>query len=122
MATDDSKKLILARRARFVAAALAGVSVACGKEPTSPPEPCLSVPIQPRDAEPEPPPQPCLTPMLADAGAPADTDAGATTTTESQAQKRDASAPRPCLSDPLESTTSKPRPCLIPPLEPKNQR
>ena len=40
---DDARRLILARRARFVAAALAGVGVACGKEPGPPPEPCLSV-------------------------------------------------------------------------------
>ena len=39
---DEARKRILARRASFVAAALAGVSTACGKEPAQPPQPCLS--------------------------------------------------------------------------------
>jgi hypothetical protein len=126
MAADDDKKLILARRAKFVAAALAGVAVACGKEPAPPPEPCLSVPMDNRDAEPpEPPPQPCLTPMPWDAGAP-ETDAidggGAKDgglTTRSQ-QQGDAGAPppkpTPCLSPPIPTNTgtSKPMPCLTP--------
>lgn len=126
MAADDDKKLILARRARFVAAALAGVSVACGKEPSPPPQPCLSQTAEPPDAE----PMPCLTPMMReepdtgaaapsdggafDAGAPR--DAGATTTTRSQ--KPDAGGPTPtptpCLSPPLPTNTNKPppQPCL----------
>lgn len=39
---DDARSLILARRARFVAAAMASISIACGKESKNP-EPCLSV-------------------------------------------------------------------------------
>ena len=81
---DDAKKKILARRAQFVAAALAGLSAeACHKEAaTKPdaaveraPEPCLAVPFdyyQPADAAkpPEPQPQPCLkiAPPKPDAG------------------------------------------------------
>jgi hypothetical protein len=121
MAADDDKKLILARRAKFVAAALAGVSVACGKEPTQPPQPCLSQPMVHRDAEPEPPPQPCLSPMPndddasaapIDAGPPSD---GGTTTRSLQG---DAGPPKPtpCLAPPLPTNTGKtkppPRPCL----------
>lgn len=67
---SDSQKAILARRARFVAAALAGLaSDACGKSeaekppptvdtagPPAPPVPCLSV----APPQPEPPPRPCL--------------------------------------------------------------
>lgn len=91
--SDDAKKLILARRARFVAAALAGMSIACGKEKSNPPEPCLSVPIQRADAE--APPGPCLAAPLDwkerwDAGSAA--DAATPTTT------LDASVPIPCLS------------------------
>lgn len=90
MGNDDAKRLILARRARFVAAALAGVAVACGgsTEETGPTA-CLSPAQQPtrdsgadaRDAEPQvcleplPPdasddaePQPCLSPLPPDAG------------------------------------------------------
>lgn len=45
---DEARKIVLARRARFVAAAVAGVGVAC-RNPSAeaclspPPEPCLSV-------------------------------------------------------------------------------
>ena len=63
MGNDDdggsaAKRAILARRAKFVAVALAGI--ACGKEHAEPqPEPrvCLSAAV-PEDAG--PPPQPCL--------------------------------------------------------------
>ena len=52
---NDAKKIILARRARFLAAAVATVGIACGKDP--PPQPCLSQPyIEP---------QPCLSPVAA---------------------------------------------------------
>jgi hypothetical protein len=78
----DARAQILARRARFVAAALTGLgALACARDPAPPPEPCLSQPMQPepdaRSAEPEvclsvepepdqppPPPQPCLSPPL----------------------------------------------------------
>jgi len=83
---DDAKKKILARRAKFIAAAVAGISISCGKdrpEPclsvthipdaasddggtpqpclSPPPQPCLSVYNPPPDAG--PPPRPCLEPM-----------------------------------------------------------
>ena len=42
MSDDDAKKIILARRARFVAAAVASVGIACGKTEAGPaPMPCL---------------------------------------------------------------------------------
>jgi hypothetical protein len=127
MAADDAKKLILARRATFVAAALAGVSVACGKEPSPPPQPCLSVPMEPRDAEPEPPPQPCLTPMMIDRDAESDapidaggaptTDAGATTRSKSPDAGGPVPKPTPCLAPPLPTSSGPkkpvpPQPCL----------
>lgn len=63
---DEARKKILARRATFVAATLAGVSTAC-KDPTPPPQPCLSQVYTPEDgAPPEPPPPP----PVSDAGAP----------------------------------------------------
>lgn len=118
--SEESKKLVLARRAKFVAAALAGVSVACGKDPVPPPEPCLSVALDHRDAG---PPVPCLTPVQADvdagppagdAGSSAGPDAGHTTRSQ-----RDAGAPPkpvPCLAPPLPTNTNTakppPRPCL----------
>jgi hypothetical protein len=121
MAADDDKKLILARRAKFVAAALAGVSVACGKEPTPPPQPCLTVPMDTRDGGSEPPPQPCLSPLaidhdaeptpIEDAGA---KDAGQAT----RSQQPDASTPpprpTPCLVPPLPTDKPRPQPCLTP--------
>jgi hypothetical protein len=75
--SEDARKKILARRATFVAAALAGV--ACGKEPRESPQPCLSVPFIPAEASaPDAEPRPCLTPM------PSPTE--------------DAAPPKPCLS------------------------
>jgi hypothetical protein len=78
MSHDEQKKRILARRAKFVAAALAasglGVAAACGGDvaPTgdggtdaaadSPPQPCLSPPANDSG------PQPCLGVSLEDAG------------------------------------------------------
>lgn len=68
--SDDAKKTILARRARFVAAAMASMSLACGKEHADP-QPCLSEPYHPPDAAPAPsdtaPPQPCLSATAATA-------------------------------------------------------
>lgn len=73
MSLDDSKKKILARRASFIAAAMA--TVACQKAPADKPEPCLSIAVdhKPPDAE---PPLPCLSPrvttpddLIGDAGA-----------------------------------------------------
>jgi hypothetical protein len=79
---DEAKRIILARRARFIAAAVtihAGVA-ACGKtdETAQPclsvapadgsaPQPCLSVAEPPRDAG-DASPQPCLSPLPPDAG------------------------------------------------------
>jgi hypothetical protein len=93
--SDETKKLILARRARFIAAAMASVGVACGKTNEEPPHPCLSVEYVPDAAQPEP--MPCLSvavPVAAD-GAPPDvdastdaTDAGATTKAEKDAGTR----------------------------------
>ncbi len=65
---DDAKRIVLARRARFVAAALASASLACGKMAT---------------------PQPCLEPMPVDAGA---LDAGSTTTTTTTTPSAEPSA------------------------------
>ena len=90
MGTDDAKRLILARRAKFVAAAVAGIAAACGGAETSP-EPCLSQVLN-RDAGPDgevssdasadAEPRPCLDLPLTDAS----TDAG------------DDAEPQPCLS------------------------
>ena len=109
MRDDDARKVILARRARFVAAAMMGTGLMSCKTTEVPT--CLS-PVQVQD---DPPPQPCLSvgPVLlppgmadgtgdrADAGATADrADAGAT----------DAGAgppPMPCLSP-----MPPPQPCL----------
>ena len=69
---DEARKKILARRAHFVAAAIAGLSVSCGKDDARS-QPCLSVRPMTPDAEvgPPPPPQPCLSVMMTeDAGPP----------------------------------------------------
>jgi len=107
MGNDDSKKLILARRARFVAAALASVAAttplivgaeACGGETEEQsPQPCLSV-----DAEPpkDVTPQPCLS---VDAEPPKD------------------ATPQPCLDiEPPKDAAgadADPQPCLFAPMD-----
>ncbi|MBX3207048.1 MAG: hypothetical protein KF764_18520 [Labilithrix sp.] len=112
---DEARKRILARRATFVAAALAGVSTACGKEPATQPQPCLSQPFVVDDAGPLPclsppprpeslpddgtlPPQVCLSPMP-------------------PTHETDGPPPMPCLSvqePPADAGKPKPppRPCL----------
>jgi hypothetical protein len=87
MGNDDAKRLILARRARFVAAALAGVAAACGGETEESPRVCLSVLADsgPGDASgSDAEPQPCLAPLPPDASTDAASDADA--------------GPQPCLS------------------------
>jgi hypothetical protein len=81
MGDEEAKRFILARRARFVAAALAGLNAAmCGGQ-TDSPSACLSIALEAGA------PQPCLTQILpSDAGA---SDAGAS--------DADA-APQPCLA------------------------
>ena len=73
--SDEAKKAILARRAKFVAAAIAGLGAACGKHTSedagAPPGPCLSVAIVPDagDEDVQPRPRVCLSvPMPRDAG------------------------------------------------------
>jgi hypothetical protein len=56
---DDAKKAILARRARFVAAALALTAAGCDKK-KPPPHPCLSPPINTLPQECLAVPQACL--------------------------------------------------------------
>jgi hypothetical protein len=73
---DESKRIILTRRARFIAAALASAGLtaaSCNKSNVDAnPQPCLSAPPQnydaappppPHEAPPVPPPQACLSPM-----------------------------------------------------------
>jgi hypothetical protein len=118
MTQDEAKKRILARRARFVAIAVAsaGIAQGCGGnvDPDDPPtkdggseastdaslEACLSPPWDAGDEEPQgclqPPydasdeePQPCLDPIY---------DA----------------APEACLSPPYDASDEEPQPCLDP--------
>jgi hypothetical protein len=79
--SDDAKKIVLARRARFVAAAIASVGIACGKEPVPPPQPCLSPIYVPPEERPG-----------YEGGAPAD-DAGAPGATPADAAPPDAGPP-----------------------------
>ena len=62
MGDDDVKKLVLARRAKFVAAALVGLSAArCGGQTEgSNPQPCLSQRCEGEDCS----PRPCLKPPV----------------------------------------------------------
>jgi hypothetical protein len=105
MSDDGAKKLILARRARFVAAAMLGAGAASCSNCA--PEPCLSAaPIT------NPVPTPCLMPQEMPPDAGAGVDGGAP-----DAAVPDGGAPVPCLS--VRPTPSArpppPRPCLKPP-------
>lgn len=77
MSDDDLKRLILSRRARFVAAALAATGLA-----SCSPTPCLDIANPPNDASsdaakdaPSDGPQVCLAPIPEDSGADAPNDA-----------------------------------------------
>lgn len=116
---DDARSLILARRARFVAAAMASISIACGKESKNP-EPCLSV-IEVDSGSTEPASvdastandaggesngtvdasTPDAASPAADSGAPPKPDAGPSP------QPCLRAPPRPCLK------VAPPRPCLL---------
>jgi hypothetical protein len=88
MANDEAKRLILARRARFVAAAVAGIAAACGgATDDTKPTPCLEPVI--RDSGADADPKPCLTPLPPDASSDAGGDA---------ASDADTGVPQPCLS------------------------
>ena len=67
MGSDESRRLILARRARFMAATLTGigVAVACGGGTEDEPKTCLSILI---DSGTDRGPQVCLEPPVEDAG------------------------------------------------------
>ena len=90
MGDKEAKRIILARRARFVAAALAGLNAAMcggktdgGSDAGTNPQPCLRPPGVEDGG-----PRPCLTPPLPDAARDAAADADG-----------DAS-PLPCLAPP----------------------
>jgi len=83
MADEVSKRIILGRRATFVAAAMAGLNAAmCGGETSGNPQACLSVAVDGGSA------QPCLSPIPPDASS---ADA-------SRADAADAGEPQPCLA------------------------
>ena len=87
MSDEEIKRLILARRAAFVAAAVASLAVASCEPKPADPGPCLSAPYDP-NAQPPPnpnyPPQVCLSPLPPP---PPDAGGGATE-----------APPQPCLS------------------------
>ena len=100
---DDTKKLILARRAKFVAAALAAAGVTVGASGGLPA--CGSDSEKSSDASNDGNPQPCLRAMVD--GGDDDEDADA--------------EPQPCLSLALDADVEDggdsgiPQPCLAPP-------
>jgi len=126
-----ARRAVLARRTRFVAAALAGVSVAaCGK--SSGPDVCLKVSPPATETA----PQPCLNvvstppidpdaapPMGADGGASSPSDAGVSDANAAVAPaKKDAGAtPPPTVPTVcLRVAPPPPRPCLTP-VRPKSE-
>lgn len=128
--SDDARRAILARRSRFVAAALTGIGVACGKAAApqpclevapdateTAPMPCLSSPYVPRDAAAEEGDAGSAGPGAealgedagrADAGA-AGPDAGRAGA-PARADAGSLAAPRPPKTKP---PLAPPRPCLL---------
>ncbi len=102
MTKDDTKKRILARRARFLAIAVAsaGLVQGCGGEadPEDPP---------PKDAGLETSPEACLTPP---------NDAGDDSPQPCLTPAEDASA-EVCLAAPQDAGDDGPQPCLTPPAD-----
>jgi hypothetical protein len=97
---EEVKKRILARRASFVAAAIAGATgIACDSHPFACLEPPLATVMA--DASSSATPQPCLSeavvPVATDAGAQIDADR-VTVSFDAGPDPADANAPHPCLS------------------------
>jgi hypothetical protein len=113
MRDDEAKKAILARRARFVAAAMLGTGLAtCKSGPPADPS-TVQAPEYPPASEPQvclspPPPQPCLS--VTPPAVPADT-ALAEPADPADAGAPPVPPPHPCLS-------IRPRPCLKPVIRP----
>ena len=110
MSDDEMKTRVLARRAKFIAAAVAGL-VACEPGPDAqPPNVCLSISL--------PPPEDGSTgPTIVDAGASADPDASWSSDASTSAQDADV-PPMPCLAPPLPCLSVVPTP--PPPQTPKD--
>lgn len=113
---DDARSLILARRARFVAAAMASISIACGKESKNP-EPCLSV-VEIDSGSTEPTSvDASITNDAGVEGTDASTPDAASPQDSGAPPKPDAGpAPQPCLRAPPPRPCLKvapPRPCLL---------
>jgi len=110
MSDEEIKRLILARRAAFVAAAVATLAATECAPKEADPGPCLSAPYNPNGER----PQVCLSvpPTLPDASP--ETDAG--TAVEYDAP------PAPCLSPMVAPPDASPAPppqvCLTPPRKP----
>ncbi len=113
MVDDPARKAILARRAKFVSAAMLGLAVSCSKKEAEP-EPCLKHGIERDDGA----PRACLDPKEApdaqtlivdtgpDAGSDADSDVG---DADADADADAPAPPKPCLK------IAPPHPCLSPP-------
>lgn len=125
--SEDAKKTILARRAKFVAAAMASVGLASAeachpKDADSPneinvddagqppPNVCLSVSLQRDEDASAPPPQPCLSPVVPQ---PPDDDAGAFAQPPPQVCLSPMPPPRDAgAGTPKTQPTATPMPCL----------
>ena len=103
MSDDEMKRRVLARRAQFIAAAVAGM-VACEPGPEAqPPVVCLSISVPP-------PEDGGRGPTMVDAGVSADPDA-AWSAPDASTESPDADAPpMPCLAPPLPCLSVAPQP------------
>ena len=103
MTDEESKKKILARRARFVAAAVASISMTgCGGDTEAEPQACLSDTGVDVDTG----PTPCLTPASDTGGGDTTSDAGIDAAADGDADGDvdPDTGPTPCLAPPPEDT------------------
>lgn len=105
--SDDARRQILQRRARFVAAAVTslGIATSCGEKPK--PQPCLSQTATPTsDAGPPPAEDTGTAPTVCLSVAPQEAGPEADIVSEP--------SPKPCLSQPppQQDAGPKPQPCL----------
>ena len=102
MSDDEMKKRVLARRAQFIAAAVAGM-VACEPGQAQPPVVCLSISVPP-------PENGGGAPTMVDAGVSADPDAAWSAPDASTATPDPDVPPMACLAPPLPCLSVAPQP------------
>lgn len=106
-ASDPDRAAILARRQRFIALALSGLTTAACDKPTSKPDACLKVKVSdPKEPKTTGEPRPCLD--VAPSSGSSGSGGGSGSTGGEPIDEPDTANPTPCLE------VAPPHPCLSP--------